>query len=68
MTEIDILQTISSDLAEYYKKSVDQFELGFHTNAPVNLRHKLCVLVKDLCDFVDLPSTYTANDLIANFA
>lgn len=63
MNEYDFLQTISSDLAEYYKKSVDQFELGFHSDALVNLRHAICVLVKDLCDFVDLPSTVSVNDL-----
>ncbi len=68
INEYDILQTISFDLAEYYKKSVDQFELGFHADALVNLKHRLCVLVKDLCDFLDLPSTYTASCLKANFA
>lgn len=63
MNEFDFIQTISSDLAEYYKKSVDQFELGFHSDALVNLRHALCVLVTEICAAIELPSTVSASDL-----
>lgn len=63
LNEYDFLQTISIDLAEYYKKSVDQFELGFHADALVNLRHALCVIVTEIYGALELPSTVSASDL-----